>query len=79
MQAPEVYNALEPLIQKLKEILDGNSNGFPFTISLDDPTGNSWIAPDTTDKGNKYKRIEYPRTQEQSEELGISPDPEATS
>lgn len=75
VQAPEVHDALEPLIQKLKDMLDGK--GFPFTISLDDPTGNSWIAPNTTDKGNKYKRIEYPRTQKQNEELGIGSDPEA--
>ncbi|KAJ5281604.1 zf-ZPR1-domain-containing protein [Penicillium angulare] len=69
-QAPEMYDALVPIIQKLKDILDGT--GFPFTISLDDITGNSWIAPSTTDKGNKYKRTEYPRTHEQNEELGLS-------
>lgn len=74
-QAPELHDALEPLIQRLKAILDGT--GFPFTISLDDPTGNSWIAPNTTDRGNKYKRSEYPRTQEQNEGLGITSDSEA--
>ncbi|KAJ5712567.1 nucleolar zinc-finger protein [Penicillium malachiteum] len=74
-QAPELYAALEPIIQKLKEILE--RTGFPFTVSLDDPTGNSWIAPNTTDRGNKYIRREYPRTHEQNEELGISHDPNA--
>lgn len=71
-QAPELYAALEPIIQKLKDIVDGN--GFPFTISLDDATGNSWIAPNTLDRGKKYLRQEYPRTHEQNEELGISGD-----
>lgn len=75
-QAPELYDALEPIIQKLKDILD--RKGFPFTISLDDPTGNSWIAPNPNDRGNKYRRREYPRTHEQNEELGISNDPEAS-
>ncbi|KAJ6164753.1 zinc finger protein ZPR1 [Penicillium chermesinum] len=74
-QAPELYAALEPIIQKLKDILDGN--GFPFVISLDDPTGNSWIAPNTEDRGKKYVRQEYPRTHEMNEELGISADVEA--
>ncbi|KAJ5584908.1 nucleolar zinc-finger protein [Penicillium hispanicum] len=74
-QAPELHDALEPIIQKLKDILD--RTGFPFTISLDDPTGNSWIAPNTTDRGTKYRRQEYPRTHEQNEELGIANDPEA--
>ncbi|GLA05292.1 nucleolar zinc-finger protein [Aspergillus niger] len=72
VQAPEVHDALVPLIQKLEDYLNGT--GFPFTISLDDYTGNSWIAPNTADKGNKYKRSEYPRTQAQNEELGLSSD-----
>lgn len=72
VQAPEVHDALVPLIQKLEDYLNGT--GFPFTISLDDYTGNSWIAPNTADKGNKYKRTEYPRTQAQNEELGLSSD-----
>lgn len=76
-QAPELHDALEPIIQKLKDILD--RKGFPFTISLDDPTGNSWIAPSPGDRGNKYRRREYPRTHEQNEALGISNDPEAVT
>ncbi|KAJ5785322.1 nucleolar zinc-finger protein [Penicillium pulvis] len=72
-QAPELYAALEPIIEKLKDILE--RKGFPFTVSLDDLTGNSWIAPNTTDRGTKYRRQEYPRTHEQNEELGISSDP----
>ncbi|CAL5866957.1 uncharacterized protein PFLUO_LOCUS1169 [Penicillium psychrofluorescens] len=73
-QAPELHDALEPLIQKLKEMSEGNR--FPFTVSVDDPTGNSWIAPNTTDRGSKYRRVEYPRTAEQNEELGLASDPE---
>ncbi|KAE8152903.1 ZPR1 zinc-finger domain-containing protein [Aspergillus avenaceus] len=74
-QAPEVHDALVPIIDNLKKILD--REGYPFTVSLDDPTGNSWIAPTTQDTGNNYKRRDYPRTHEQNEELGIASDPEA--
>lgn len=74
-QAPELYEALQPLVDRLKSFLDGT--GFPFTISLDDPTGNSWIAPNTLDRGNKYRTKLYYRTHEQNEELGISADAEA--
>ncbi|KAF7717561.1 Uncharacterized protein PECH_006600 [Penicillium ucsense] len=70
-QAPELHDALEPIIAKLKAILDREF--FPFTITLDDPTGNSWIAPNPSDKTN-YRRVEYPRTHEQNEELGITAD-----
>ncbi|PYI11499.1 zf-ZPR1-domain-containing protein [Aspergillus sclerotiicarbonarius CBS 121057] len=74
-QAPELHDALVPIIDKLQKIMD--RDGYPFTISLDDPTGNSWIAPTTQDSGNKYKRRDYPRTHEQNEELGIASDPNA--
>lgn len=74
-QAPELFKALEPIIEKIAKMLAGEA--FPFTISLDDPTGNSWIAPTPHDTGNKYKRRDYPRTHEQNEELGISADPDA--
>lgn len=74
-QAPELHDALEPLIAKLKAMLDGT--GYPFTISLDDPTGNSWIAYNTHDKNN-YRVSHYNRTHEQNEELGITADPEAS-
>ncbi|BAE58799.1 ZPR1 zinc-finger domain-containing protein [Aspergillus flavus] len=74
-QAPELHDALVPIIENLQKIL--NRDGFPFTVSLDDPTGNSWIAPTINDTGNNYKRRDYPRTHEQNEELGISADPNA--
>ncbi|KAF7594447.1 hypothetical protein BBP40_009269 [Aspergillus hancockii] len=75
VQAPELYAALVPIIETLQKILD--REGFPFTVSLDDPTGNSWIAPTTQDTANNYKRRDYPRTHEQNEELGIASDPDA--
>ncbi|GAB1214712.1 hypothetical protein ATERTT37_003881 [Aspergillus terreus] len=74
-QAPELHDALEPIIEKLKKMLD--REGYPFTVSLDDPTGNSWIAPTTEDSAHKYKRQDYPRTHEQNEALGIAADPNA--
>jgi zinc finger protein len=76
-QAPELYNALEPIIEKIGKMLNGEA--FPFTISLDDPTGNSWIAPTAHDQGkSKYRRRDYPRTRQENEELGIAADPDAT-
>lgn len=66
---PELYNSLEKIIERLKKMV--HREELPFTISLDDPSGNSWIAPAPHDEGNKYKRKDYPRTREQNEELGI--------
>lgn len=76
VQAPELHDALAPIIENLEKIM--NREAFPFTVSLDDPTGNSWIAPSANDKtATNYRRRDYPRTHEQNEELGIAGDPEA--
>lgn len=74
-QAPELYNALQPIIEKIAQML--RREAFPFTVSLDDITGNSFIAPTAHDNANKYKRRDYPRTHEQNEKLGIAADPNA--
>jgi zinc finger protein len=76
---PDLYEKLDRVIQKLTKMTEGSA--FPFTISLDDPSGNSWIAPAPHDEGTKYKRQDYPRTREQNEELGIGAggQPEAES
>ncbi|RMJ22375.1 zinc finger protein ZPR1 [Aspergillus sp. HF37] len=75
VQAPELHDALAPIVENLEKIM--NREGYPFTVSLDDPTGNSWIAPNANDRGNNYRRRDYPRTHEQNEELGIAADAEA--
>ncbi|EGC50033.1 zinc finger protein [Histoplasma capsulatum var. duboisii H88] len=67
---PELHKALDGVIQKLKLMIEGSS--FPFTISLDDLSGNSWISPAPHDEKGRYKRHDYPRTREQNEELGLS-------
>ncbi|KAK2754839.1 nucleolar zinc-finger protein [Arachnomyces sp. PD_36] len=67
---PELHAALDERIQKLIKMMNGCS--FPFTVTLDDPAGNSWIAPSPENEGEKYKRHDYNRTAEQNEELGIS-------
>jgi zinc finger protein len=71
---PDLYQALEQIIEKIQKMLQGEA--FPFTISLDDPSGNSWIAPAPHDEKSKYRRKDYPRTHEQNEALGIAADGE---
>ena len=68
---PELFEKIDGVVQPLiKMLLGGN---FPFTVSLDDPAGNSWIEPSPTDSKTKgrYIRTEYPRTPEQNEALGL--------
>ncbi|EXJ92368.1 zinc finger protein [Capronia epimyces CBS 606.96] len=71
---PDVYNALEAIIQRLGKMLQGEA--FPFTVSVDDPSGNSFVEPSPDDKGSKYSRLDYPRTRAQNAQLGLIADDE---
>ncbi|KJR82800.1 zinc finger protein [Sporothrix schenckii 1099-18] len=68
-QQPEVYEKLNEVIVKAKAMLAGES--FPFRVSLDDPAGNSWIAPDLHDGVGKWEKREYLRSAEQNTALGL--------
>ena len=69
-----IYTALEDIIQRLKGMTEHKQ--YPILVSLDDISGNSWIQPSTTDKGDKYIRREYLRTHDQNVQLGLTVDEE---
>lgn len=69
---PELFAKIDGIVKPLLEMTLGR--GYPFTICLNDPTGNSWIEPSTLDPPKKYIRTEYPRTPEQNASLGLSGD-----
>ncbi|ERF74373.1 hypothetical protein EPUS_02060 [Endocarpon pusillum Z07020] len=69
-----LYEALDAVISKLKKMMHGSA--FPFSISLDDPSGNSLVEPSTSDRGTKYIRTDYPRTHAQNVHLGLATDEE---
>ena len=73
-EKPELYKALAPILRKLDAMLQGQA--FPITISVDDPSGNSFIEPSPEDKGNKYTRTDYFRSREQNIALGLVADDE---
>ena len=65
----ELYNALQAIIDRLTKMLEGKA--FPFTVTLDDLSGNSFIEPSTEDKGSKYIRSDYTRSHAQNVQLGL--------
>ncbi|KIL85613.1 zinc finger protein [Fusarium avenaceum] len=69
-QVPELYPKIAEIIAKGRAMLNGES--FPFRVWLDDPAGNSFIAPDLKDGVGKWEKHEYARTPEQNAALGIS-------
>ncbi|KAJ9138680.1 Zinc finger protein ZPR1 [Pleurostoma richardsiae] len=72
----EVYTKVAEVIAKGRAMLAGEA--FPFRVAVDDPAGNSWIAPDLRDGVGKWEKREYTRTPEQNELLGLA-DTEDTS
>jgi zinc finger protein len=69
-QTPEVFVKVAEIIVKGKTMLEGGS--FPFRVTVDDPAGNSFIAPDLKDGVGKWEKREFQRTAEQNEALGLA-------
>ena len=67
---PELHEKIDAIVQRLIKMMSGSQ--YPYTITLDDPAGNSWIEPSPLDSAGKYTRIEYMRTPEQNAALGLS-------
>ncbi|KAF2747253.1 zf-ZPR1-domain-containing protein [Sporormia fimetaria CBS 119925] len=66
---PEVYEKIQSVIDALREMASGAR--IPFTITVDDPAGNSSIEPSPEDKGGKYQKHQYARTDAQNAALGL--------
>ena len=76
-QIPEVWAKIDEIVAKGRKMIAGES--FPFRLSLDDPAGNSWIEPDQKDGVGKWSKVEYARTAEQNEALGLGDTEEANA
>jgi zinc finger protein len=84
---PETYAKIEPLVQRLKEVVDDDDDELekgeppkwergqkpftPFTIKLDDPAGNSFIQFLGSISDPKWSMRAYSRTREQNASLGL--------
>jgi zinc finger protein len=69
-QMPEVHDKVGDIIKKGRAMLSGES--FPFRVYVDDPAGNSFIAPDLKDGVGKWEKREFVRTPEQNAALGLA-------
>jgi len=69
-QQPEIAGKVQDIIDKGRAMLAGS--GFPFRVAIDDPAGNSFIAPDPRDGVGKWEKRDYLRNSEQNEMLGLA-------
>jgi zinc finger protein len=69
---PSVAEKIDVLIEKLRDMRAGTA--LPFTITADDPAGNSWIEPSPDDKPRQLIRTDYARSEEQNAALGLAAD-----
>ena len=68
-QQPEVHTKVAEIIARGRAMLQGGA--FPFRVYVDDPAGNSFIAPDLKDGVGKWEKREFIRTAEQNASLGL--------
>lgn len=66
----DVWKKIDEIVARGREMLAGNA--FPFRVQVDDPAGNSWIAPDPRDAAGKWEKRTYKRTAEQNAALGLA-------
>ena len=71
-QMPEVGEKVAGVISTLTDMLAGTR--FPFMVSIDDASGNSWIEPKPGDPTGKWVKSEYNRTPQQNAALGLGDD-----
>lgn len=71
-QIPEVWAKINEIIIRGKKMIEGDS--FPFRLEVDDIAGNSWIEPHQKDGVGKLSKVEYPRSLEQNQALGLTID-----
>ncbi|WFD32531.1 nucleolar zinc-finger protein [Malassezia sp. CBS 17886] len=86
---PDAYAKIEELCKKLRAVVSSREAGAegsfrPFRVSLDDPSGNSFIEYRGTIESSgasdaRWSKRDYPRTKEQNEMLGLAPDAGATA
>ena len=68
-QMPEVGEKVAGIISNLKDMNQGRR--FPFMISADDPSGNSWIEWRPGEPAGKWAKSEYNRSAQQNAALGL--------
>ena len=71
-QMPETGEKVAGVIGTLKDMAEGRR--FPFMISADDPSGNSYIEPKPGEAAGKWAKSEYNRTPQQNALLGLGDD-----
>lgn len=67
---PNLYDQIEEVLKKLQSAINGEI--IPLTLIVDDPAGNSWIEFVPNEASHKWSHIEYFRSNEQNEQLGLS-------
>ncbi|EMC91527.1 hypothetical protein BAUCODRAFT_78900 [Baudoinia panamericana UAMH 10762] len=71
-QMPEIGEQVAGVIRSLGDMLEGRR--YPFTVSADDSSGNSWIEPKPGEAAGKWVKSEYNRTMQQNAMLGLGDD-----
>lgn len=86
--AVEVYDKIEGLLNKLRGIIAPSSSdaapedqllAMPFTLRMDDPTGNSFAEPLGSLNDPKWSKRDYSRSRQQEVQLGLREESDLTA
>lgn len=67
---PYVYQKLEEFLDRVSQAINGEL--LPLTLTVDDPSGNSYVEFVPGEPPHKWSHVEYFRTKEQSRSLGLA-------
>ncbi|GMF82746.1 unnamed protein product [[Candida] boidinii] len=68
---PEIYEKIDQFIKKVRSYINADEGTLPLTLTIDDPSGNSWIEYVPGEATHKWAHAEYNRTPEQNVQLGL--------
>ena len=66
-----LWNKIEEFITKVKSTINCDEGTLPITLTLDDPTGNSWISYQPGEPQHKWSHTQYVRSDDQNVQVGI--------
>lgn len=68
---PEIYEKIDQFIKKVRSYINADEGTLPLTLTIDDPSGNSWIEYVPGEATHKWAHAEYNRTPQQNVQLGL--------
>lgn len=68
---PDMFAKIDSVISRIRSFLAADPDTLPLTVTVDDPSGNSWIEYLPGEPAHKWSLMEYDRTVDQNVALSL--------